>query len=159
VIRDTARGQNVHQPLVEALKETAPDELGKIRQETAPMLYYCSVLQFNEVELARAVESFDLYVLTLRAIFRAGPEVRNLVAHNDCLVNDLFRRRVGDALDERIRPRSPMTMRASGYAAIARPRHSKKCCRKRLIVPNPAPNWASSAGHPTSTSFFRAWRR
>jgi hypothetical protein len=25
-------------------------------------------------------------------------EVRNLIAHNDCLVNDVFRRRVGDAL-------------------------------------------------------------
>jgi hypothetical protein len=28
-------------------------------------------------------------------------EVRNLIAHNDCLVNDLFRQRVGDALPEK----------------------------------------------------------
>lgn len=35
----------------------------------------------------------DIYSTVLLA-----SEVRNLVAHNDCVVNDIFRRRVGDAL-------------------------------------------------------------
>ena len=65
-------------PLVLALKASDPAQLNSLAEVARPAVYNFSAdRQFvNELALSRAVESFDLYVLTtLRAIFYVQPEM------------------------------------------------------------------------------------